>query len=54
MAGSGTGGRQSRKADAILGIGDKLHAFALVPFGYPAESRDQQDRYDESRVHVCS
>lgn len=42
------------KADAILGIGDRLHAFALVPFGYPAESREWQDRYDESRVHVCS
>ncbi len=38
-------------ADAALGIGEKLHAFALVPFGYPAESRPQQDRYDESRVH---
>ncbi|MBE5834228.1 MAG: nitroreductase family protein [Butyrivibrio sp.] len=39
------------KADAVLGIGDELHAYALLPFGYPAESRAQQDRYDESRVH---
>lgn len=28
-----------------------LVPFALVPFGYPAESREQQDRYDESRIH---
>ncbi|MBE5914705.1 MAG: nitroreductase family protein [Pseudobutyrivibrio ruminis] len=39
------------KADAVLGIGDKLHAYALLPFGYPAETRTQQDRYDESRIH---
>lgn len=39
------------KADAALGIGDKLHAFALVPVGYPAEDRPQQDRYDETRIH---
>ena len=40
-----------RKVDEILGIGDALHAFALVPFGYPAENRKQQDRYEEQRVH---
>ena len=40
-----------RKVDEILGIGDALHAFALLPFGYPAESRKQQDRYDPDRVH---
>ena len=39
------------KADEILGIGDKLHAFALVPLGYPAEDKQQQDRFDESRIH---
>lgn len=39
------------KADAILGIGDTLHAFALVPLGYPAEDKQQQDRFDESRIH---
>ena len=39
------------KVDAALGIGEELHAYALVPFGYPAEDRPQEDRYDESRVH---
>lgn len=39
------------KANAALGIEDKLQAFALVALGYPDEERPQQDRYDESRVH---
>ncbi len=39
------------KVDALLGIGEKLHAFALVPFGYPAQNHPQEDRYDEARVH---
>ena len=39
------------KADEILGIGETLHAFALVALGYPAEEREQQDRYEEERVH---
>ena len=43
---------RTEKADAALGIGEKLHAFALVPFGYPAEDRPQQNRYDESRIHT--
>ena len=38
-------------ADRALGIGDHLHAFALVPVGYPAEDRPQQDRYDTARIH---
>ncbi len=36
--------------DGILGIGEGLHAFALVPVGYPAEEKLQQDRYEESRI----
>lgn len=39
------------KADAALGLGDDLHAFAIIPIGYPAEDRPQQDRFDESRIH---
>lgn len=35
----------------VLDIPEDLHAFALVPCGYPAEERAQEDRYDESRVH---
>jgi nitroreductase len=40
-----------QKADEILGIGETLHAFALVPVGYPAEDRPQEDRFDETRIH---
>ena len=35
----------------VLDIPEDLHAFALVPCGYPAEERAQEDRYEESRVH---
>lgn len=40
------------KADAALGIGDKLHAFALVPVGYPTKEYTQKDRFDENRIHT--
>lgn len=39
------------KVEAILNIDNNLHAFALVPVGYPAESRQQEDRYEVARVH---
>lgn len=42
------------KVDKILGIGEGLHAFALVPIGYPAEIRSQQDRFDEKRIHYIN
>lgn len=35
----------------VLDIPEHLCAFALVPCGYPAEAKAQQDRYEESRVH---
>lgn len=40
-----------RAVEEILSIPDTLRAFALFPYGYPAEQRKQQDRYDERRVH---
>jgi len=41
-----------RLVESVLGIDTgKLRAFALVPVGYPAERRTQQDRYDPSRIH---
>ncbi|MDO5701796.1 MAG: nitroreductase family protein [Lachnospiraceae bacterium] len=39
------------KVDEALGIGDELRSFALVPVGYPAEDRPQEDRYSPERVH---
>ncbi|MDO4978021.1 MAG: nitroreductase family protein [Eubacteriales bacterium] len=35
----------------VLGIREDLSAFALVPCGYPAEERPQEDRYDIERIH---
>lgn len=37
--------------ERILEIPDHLRAFAIFPYGYPAEARPQQDRFDESRIH---
>ena len=39
------------KVNEILGLEEGKNAFALIPFGYPAESREQQDRYDPGRIH---
>lgn len=35
----------------VINAQDDLMPFCLIPLGYPAEMRPQQDRYDESRVH---
>ncbi len=40
-----------QKVKEILGIPDNLKPFAIIPLGYPANEKKQQDRYDESRVH---
>ena len=40
-----------KAVEEIVGIPEGLHAFAIFPLGYPAESRKQQDRFDESRIH---
>lgn len=39
------------KVCCALEIPHTLVPFALVPVGYPAESRSQQNRYDQKRVH---
>ena len=39
------------KVRKILEIPEDLFAFALVPCGYPAEKRPQQDRFKEERIH---
>ncbi len=40
-----------KAVEEILDIPDTLRAFAIFPYGYPAEERKQQDRFDESRIH---
>ena len=40
-----------RAVEKAIGIPSGLRAFAVFPFGYPAEERPQQDRFDERRIH---
>ena len=40
-----------KAVEDIVGIPAGLHAFAIFPLGYPAESKQQQDRFDPSRIH---
>lgn len=40
-----------KEVEAILDLPDTLRAFAIFPYGYPAEERTQQNRFDESRIH---
>ena len=40
-----------KAVEQVLNAPENLAAFALIPCGYPAEARPQQDRYDEARVH---
>lgn len=40
-----------KAVEDVLNIPDHLRAFAIFPYGYPAESREQQNRYDENRIH---
>jgi nitroreductase len=35
----------------LLNIPDHVVPFALIPVGYPAETKETSSRYDESRVH---
>ena len=37
----------------VLNIPQSLCAFALVACGYPAETKEQQDRYEAERVHYA-
>ena len=40
-----------KAVEEILDIPDTMRAFAVFPYGYPAQERKQQDRFDESRIH---
>jgi nitroreductase len=37
--------------ESILGLPQSLRAFAVFPFGYPAEHHNQQNRFDMQRIH---
>lgn len=40
-----------KAVEEVLGLPENVRAFAIFPYGYPAEERKQQDRFDESRIH---
>ena len=40
-----------KAVEEILHMPDTMRAFAIFPYGYPAEEKKQQDRFDESRIH---
>ena len=37
--------------EKAVGMPETLRAFAVFPFGYPAENHPQQDRFDPDRIH---
>ena len=42
-----------KAVEEILDLPDTVRAFAIFPYGYPAEERKQQDRFDPERIHYC-
>ncbi len=40
-----------KMVEETLQLPDTVRAFAVFALGYPAETRPQQDRFDESRIH---
>ena len=40
-----------KEVETILNMPENLRAFAIFPFGYPAEERAQQERFDPKRIH---
>ena len=40
-----------KAVEEILSLPENVRAFAIFPYGYPAETRKQQDRFDPSRIH---
>lgn len=38
-------------AGSVLHLPKQLYVFSIIACGYPAEKKEQQNRYDETRVH---
>ena len=43
--------RRMDKVRKILDLPDNVEPFSVFVLGYPAESREQQDRFEEERIH---
>ncbi len=35
----------------VIDLPEGLEVFSLFPLGYPAQTKEQQDRFDEGRIH---
>ena len=35
----------------MLNLPDNVEVFSLFALGYPAQEREQQNRFDETRIH---
>ncbi len=40
-----------KKVEDLLGLQPGIRAFAIVAIGYPAETKEQEERYQEERIH---
>ena len=40
-----------RSVGEVLELPENLYAFCCIACGYPAEEKQQQDRFDEARIH---
>lgn len=40
-----------RDVERLLDMPDTVRAFAIFAYGYPAEARAQEDRFDAARIH---
>ena len=43
--------KRMNKVREILELPDTVEPFSVFALGYPAEQRNQKDRFDESRIH---
>lgn len=39
------------QVSAILNVPDSLNVFAIISCGYPAAEKEQENRFDENRIH---
>ncbi len=40
--------------DKVLNLPEGIHAFTIMPIGYPVKVNPQQDRYDTNKVHYIN
>ena len=41
-----------KAVEEILNLPENFRAFTIIPIGYPKHKREQEDRYEPSRVHT--